>query len=81
MSKESARYARHGRQSVRKATEEPRGVEHFLRPWQQSIESWRPVPSCIPQSQISPADTLAEPHQRAKRSLRDGVGNEAASRP
>ena len=85
MSKESARYARHGRQSVRKATDEPRGVEHFLRLRQQSIESRRPDPSRIPESHIIATDTLTEPNQWAKSFLRDGVGNvaarEAASRP
>jgi hypothetical protein len=73
MSKESARYAQHGRQSVRKATEEPRGVEHFPTPWKQLVESQRPDPSRIPQSQISPGNTPTEPHQRAKCFLRDGV--------
>ena len=78
MSQESARYAQHGRQSVRKATEEPRGVEHFLRPWKQLVELPRPDPSRIPQSQISPRNTLTEPHQRVKRFLRYAAGNVAA---
>jgi hypothetical protein len=78
MSKESARYARHGRQSVRKATEEPRGDEHFLWPWQQSIESPRPDPSRIPESHIIPGDTLREPHQWAQSCLRGEGRNVAA---
>jgi hypothetical protein len=78
MSRESARHAQHGRQSVRKATEKPRGDEHFLRPWQQSIESQRPDPGRIPESHIIPGDTRREPPLRAERFLRDGVRNVAA---
>ena len=78
MSKESARYARHGRQSVRKATDEPRGVDHFPRLWQQSIESQRPDPGRIPESHIIPGNTLTEPHHRAENCQRDGAANVAA---
>jgi hypothetical protein len=78
MSNESARHARHGRQSVRKATEESRGDEHFLRPWQQPIESQRPDPGRIPESHIIPGDPLRELPQWAESFLRGGVRHVAA---